>query len=198
VNDSGSREVPVAHGILAKIIRTFYSQRRDLREVLSSYHSLSPSLYYRLLALGCLEIVWNLPIGIFNLACNIIIPLQYGISYRFMNPWGFVHSNWDPVAFSYDDIIAAPTSRIISIYFVLWIPVAAGFVVFGLFGFTEQARSSYWGSIEAIARRIGWDIKPLGKHMVQHMVQHLTTLAFEPPAVSVKRGPRSAFCDENL
>ena len=62
-----------------------------MNEFLSSGGSINHSAYFRVLALGCLDILVTLPIGILNLAVDI-----KENEIVFYQGWSVIHTDWEP------------------------------------------------------------------------------------------------------
>jgi len=76
---------------LARIILTFYKQGRDVRRFLDSTPATSTSRYLRVLAVGLIDIVLTLPLGIMGLTSTIQDILQRGFAFAFYEGWDVVH-----------------------------------------------------------------------------------------------------------
>ena len=64
---------------------------------------MSPTVYFRVLALASLDIILTLPFGIVNIVLTIVSAPSSPFGLTFYPGWTNVHANWDPVGFSYAD-----------------------------------------------------------------------------------------------
>jgi hypothetical protein len=106
----------------------------------------------RILAIGILDVVLTLPFGLANilLTAELVKPLPFYIG------WTFVHSDWQPVGVTYDQILRSGFWNIFSGYFQSYSGIILSVVIFALFGLTEEARATYWRGICAITKLLGW------------------------------------------
>ena len=148
---------------LAAVTRTFYHQRQDVNRFLQSNDSISRTNYFRVLALASVDVLLTLPVGIVNIALNVsdsLAQLPGGLPFYF--GWTTDHSEWKPVGFSYADIVAGRTSTVARLYFIQWTSPVLAFAIFGLFGVTAEARTSYWRIICTICGWFGFKPKMRG------------------------------------
>ncbi|VDB95847.1 unnamed protein product [Peniophora sp. CBMAI 1063] len=140
-----------------KVIRAYYRQRRDANNFMrSDASSISTNVYLRILALASIDILLTLPIGIVNIALNIsstvvsidTVPLYPG--------WTALHSDWEPVSYTYAELETFGRSELARNYFSYWTSPVLAFAIFCLFGVTSEARASYWRIIRAVGDRVGW------------------------------------------
>jgi hypothetical protein len=115
--------------------------------------------FLRLLALGCLDTLLTLPIGIINILVksNTILvdsPAADG-TLPFYISWEETHSDWGLIAFSYARIVAAGRFNIFTYYFSAWTTCIVGIVIFALFGLTPDARATYWQGITFVCQYLG-------------------------------------------
>ncbi|VDC05053.1 unnamed protein product [Peniophora sp. CBMAI 1063] len=145
---------------LPHIARIFYRQSRDMDLFNhSNDSSVSRTIYYRILALASVDILLTLPIGVVSIALNTAISLSSG-PVPFYPGWTYDHTDWEPVAFTYADLLAQGTSTMAQNYFIQWTSPVLAFVVFGLFGVTAEARASYWRIVCAVGGWFGWKPTP--------------------------------------
>ncbi|VDB95837.1 unnamed protein product [Peniophora sp. CBMAI 1063] len=140
-----------------KIIRTYYHQSKDVNNVL---HGLNPSVsrtnYLRILALASIDILLTLPIGIVNITLDVVTTLPYG-SLPFYPGWTFLHSDWTILTASYAEQQSFGTAYQVGLYFSAWTSPVLAFTIFGLFGLTSEARSTYRRIICIIGSWPGWE-----------------------------------------
>ena len=128
----------------------FYRQNRDVNDFLRSDTSVSRTNYFRILALASVDIVLTLPFGIVNIVLSAMA-FAREVGLPFYWGWTLLHTDWEPVSYSYAEIKAGGTGTLAQLYFSQWTSPVLAFVIFGLFGLTSEARASYW----RIACRIG-------------------------------------------
>ncbi|KZV59129.1 STE3-domain-containing protein [Peniophora sp. CONT] len=145
----------------ARVIRIFHRQKRDMNQFLQSNNSVSRMNYFRLFALASIDIILTLPIGIVNIVLAITDSLdQSNGHWLFYSGWTFLHTGWEPVAFSYATLATKGTKTLTQRYFVQWTSPALAFAIFGLFGVTAEARVSYWRVLCTVGGRFGWKPTP--------------------------------------
>ncbi|KZV66748.1 STE3-domain-containing protein [Peniophora sp. CONT] len=146
-----------------KVVRTYYRQRKDINSFLRSNTSVSRTNYFRILVLASLDIMLTLPIGIVNITLNVVQPLSVD-EFPFYPGWTFLHTDWEPVGFSYTELQADGTSELALNYFVQWTSPVLAFVIFSLFGVSPEARASYWRIICTIGKWFGWKPTPRARN----------------------------------
>ncbi|KZV65150.1 STE3-domain-containing protein [Peniophora sp. CONT] len=147
-----------------KVARMYYRQRRDADSFLSSNSSVSRTSYLRIFILASIDILLTLPVGIVTLTLDITAALSPGFPFSFYPGWTFVHSNWEPVGIPYADIQADGTVQLALIYFSQWTSPVLAFAIFGLFGVTSEARTSYWRIVCTVGGWFGWKPTPRGRN----------------------------------
>ncbi|KZV69107.1 STE3-domain-containing protein [Peniophora sp. CONT] len=141
-----------------KVARTYYRQRRDIDSFLRSNSSVSRTNYIRILILASIDILLTLPIGIVNLTLDIVASLS-AKTFPFYPGWTLLHANWDPQIISYADLQAGGPAELSLTYFAQWTSPVLAFAIFGLFGVTPEAGTSYWRIICTVGGWFGW--KPI-------------------------------------
>jgi hypothetical protein len=151
--------------ISAKVIRAFYMNGRETQNMISSQSSsLSRGFYIRVLALGCLDILWTLPLGIFKVTLDVLAGLETSGQFSFTLPWHVLHTDTAPFGVSYKDFVSqGPAAIVVELYFIYWAPVCAGFVIFALFGLTEASRASYARIVATCLQFFG--VRSLGRQV---------------------------------
>ena len=150
----------ILESILVKTIRIFHRHSREINSFLQSNNSVSRTNYYRIFALASIDIVLTLPIGIATIALQSAELTAFG-HLPFYRGWTVVHTDWEPVSNSYEEVLEGGTSTVAQFYFVQWTSPILAFAIFGLFGVTSEARASYWRIIRTIGGRLGWKPIPL-------------------------------------
>ncbi|KZV59905.1 STE3-domain-containing protein [Peniophora sp. CONT] len=125
-----------------RVARIFYRQHRVLNRFLQSNDSISRTNYLRILALASIDVLLTLPMGIVSLVLFILPPLHRG-PLPFYQGWVRVHSDWGPESISYADLTAGGAANLAELYFQRWSSPVLVFAIFGLFGMTMEARTSY-------------------------------------------------------
>ena len=150
----------------------FYRQSRDINRFLQSNNSVSRNNYMRILALASIDVLITLPVGIATIVLSVTETLaQEPMPFYF--GWTFDHTDWEPVGYSYAEIVAFGTSSVVQLYFVQWTSPFLAFVIFGLFGVTLEARASYWRAIRTILGWFGWTpaLHPGAPHSSMHEME---------------------------
>ena len=147
---------------LAAVARTFHRQRQDVNNFLQSNDSISRTNYFRVLALASIDILLTLPIGIATIALAVSDELSFPSGLPFYFGWTYDHTEWEPVGFSYAEMVAGGQSNVAQVYFSHWTSPILAFVIFGLFGFTSEARASYWRVICTVCGWFGFKPKTRG------------------------------------
>lgn len=135
----------------ARIIYTFYHNRREMSEFLdSSEEGPSQNYYYRMLALGCFDIFTILPVGVMQLAYSIASDERFS----FYQGWSFVHLEMDPF-FVPKSVWSTEKWDVFTVHWNEWIYPFLALAFFCLFGLTPSAKSEYRRFIYIIARKFG-------------------------------------------
>lgn len=150
---------PDVHVYEARVALCFYRHNREMNRFLQSEESeVSRTNYFRILVLASIDIILTLPMGIVTLVLSITQSLSLPGPLVFYFGWAYDHSaGWsEPVTFSYAEVAAQGTSSEVQHYFNEWTSPVLAFVIFGLFGFTYDARALYWRIICTIGGWFGW------------------------------------------
>ncbi|EAU91360.1 RCB1 [Coprinopsis cinerea okayama7 len=151
--------IPLISGVYATLsIIAFRRRQTEFRDILSSSTNSHTTIsrYFRLMALGSVEIVLGFPLALTTCIVNAtLIPVQ---------PW----ISWEDTHFEFGTVLNVPaedwrsktatavmlevTSRWMSIVFAL--------LFFGFFGFADEAKKNYRAWAERAARLVGvkWDL----------------------------------------
>ncbi|KZV68488.1 hypothetical protein PENSPDRAFT_511578 [Peniophora sp. CONT] len=138
-----------------KVVRMLYRQRRDIHSFLNSNTSVSRTNYLRILALASVDILLTLPLGIVNITLHIISSLSQR-PIPFYGDWTSIHTDWEPVSFTYAELKAVGTVNLAQGYFNPWASTVLAFTIFGLLGLTSAARASCWRIICTLGGWVGW------------------------------------------
>ncbi|KAI0033876.1 GPCR fungal pheromone mating factor, partial [Vararia minispora EC-137] len=126
-----------------RILWTFYRHACEANRALSSHPSLSRPAYNRILALGCIDILITLPIGIVSLIQDFPLPAAYGFPFVFYPGWAPIHTDWAPISVTAAEWNSRSFWAAWSSYFGRWANAALGLLVFAIFGFSPDARRTY-------------------------------------------------------
>ncbi|VDB95773.1 unnamed protein product [Peniophora sp. CBMAI 1063] len=138
------------------VVRIFYRHNREMNQFLQSNNSVSRTNYFRILALASIDILLTLPIGVAIIVLNVKDQLSSFDRFPFYYGWTYDHTDWQPVSFSFADIVSEGPFNVAALYFTYWTSPALAFVIFGLFGITSEARASYWRIICTVGSWCGW------------------------------------------
>ncbi|KAI0027408.1 pheromone A receptor-domain-containing protein [Vararia minispora EC-137] len=139
-----------------KIIWTYYWHNKELNRFLRSNGSVSLDRFFRALALASFDILFNLPFGLVNITVTVALYREvYGPSFPFYQGWSAVHADWAVQTASYADERAKGSWALLNYYFPRLSTIVLGFMVFALFGCTEDARATYMRGIRAVGRLFG-------------------------------------------
>ena len=117
---------------------------------------MSRTNYYRIFALASIDVVLTLPIGITTVVLDLAGLVANLGHVPFYRGWTAVHTNWEPVSYSNEELLEAGTSVVAQVYFSQWTAPVLAFVIFGLFGVNKEARVSYWRAIRTVLGLFGW------------------------------------------
>jgi hypothetical protein len=144
---------------IAKTLWVFYNQRKDANQYLRSNNSAARSNYYRILAIGSIDIILTLPLGIVQLALAIRqYHEQYDSQLPFYQGWNTVHANWEPISISYSELVQDGAWTLAHQYFERWTSPLLGFAIFGLFGYSAEAQVTYRQVSRAVCKALGWKL----------------------------------------
>ncbi|VDC07979.1 unnamed protein product [Peniophora sp. CBMAI 1063] len=139
-----------------KVARMFYLHNRDINKFLRSNTSVSRSNYLRMLALASVDILLTLPFGIVNTVLGTVEGIATQGSFPFYPGWAEIHADKAPVAISYEELRAFGMFTFAGQYFEYWTSPVLAFTIFGLFGLTSEARTSYKRIAYAMLGWVGW------------------------------------------
>ncbi|KZV72160.1 fungal pheromone STE3G-protein-coupled receptor, partial [Peniophora sp. CONT] len=125
-----------------KVVRTFYRHSRDIHSFLNSNTSVSRTNYLRILILASIDILLTLPMGIVSIALRVT-STQPPSSLPFYWDWTESHPSSEPLSLPYAKLEELGTTTLVQLYFSHWTSPVLAFVIFGLFGMTSEACTSY-------------------------------------------------------
>lgn len=136
----------------AKVTWVFYQHHKNSRELLSD-SSTSRSLYLRVLALGCFDLLLVFPFNTISVIVGIqTYTTQLG-PLPFCQGWTAVHASWKPIPTPYTEFLEGGRTggTIPSL-----VDFTSALTIVALFGFTANARAAYrcWGSMLLRSLRI--------------------------------------------
>lgn len=132
-------ETDKAETISAKIIWTFYHQRKAVNEFLDSGAGMGRMKYMRVMILGCADAIIVLPL---NVAGALLASFQQQL--RFWPGWAKVHKHFYTIPRIRTKVLeSSGAALIISIRWTEWQNVFLAVVFFLLFGLTDEARRRY-------------------------------------------------------
>ncbi|VDB91222.1 unnamed protein product [Peniophora sp. CBMAI 1063] len=137
-----------------RVAIVFYHQRRDMNSFIQSANSVAHTNYFRILVLSSIDILLTLPIGIIAVTLYITNSLTNHPP-PFYGGWTADHSHWEPMVITYAETVAGGPSSVAQFYFSQWASTILAFAIFGLFGFTNEARATYWRGICTVAGWVG-------------------------------------------
>jgi hypothetical protein len=121
--------------------------------------SINRDKFIRILLLGCINIILTLPFGLLSLIPEIVDLIRF--KRPFYEGWDTIHSNWAPYTVSYaDELTNVDITAKVEDYAGAIYPIVLSFVIFALFGLTEDARATYRKGFVYVANIFGWRIKP--------------------------------------
>jgi hypothetical protein len=133
--------------IKPKLSTFFYRHSRETNEFFQSNGSINRPGYFRILALACIDILLTLPLGVISATIDLLSEIHEaspGSPFQFYSGWANVHSDGDPVAFSYEEIVGDGVWEVLYFFFINWTSPILAIAVFALFGCTSEARVTYW------------------------------------------------------
>jgi len=171
------------------IIKRLYPlSRRNVDRELSLPILHNRDLYKFCLALGILDIIFTLPVGVVNLIQDfkLLAPLPF----VWYPGWGAVHDGWDPVSVSQSDWIGSGFWNAWNFYFGRWSNIVLGFAMFIIFMLESKARSEFKNllvmPLRPILRRASAKAEPTLSSQIQFGEKldsprvDVSTLATEP------------------
>ena len=123
---------------LARIVLTFIRHKREMNEFLRSANSGVHRNYFRILAIGCVDIFIGIPIGLFYLLSGVLL---FG-PITFYDGWKETHTPWEPDPIPFTEWVGDLGDYITAIYCGARAPVIGG-PIFVLFGLTAESRAIY-------------------------------------------------------
>ena len=135
----------------AHILWSSYKRSEHIRRVLSRESSLSRSIYYRMMALGCIDAVITLPISIFEVISEIAPPPAI----QFYPGWHAIHSDFSSIGTIPASAWKKDLWSIVDVEWDLWINPLTAIFFFALFGMTKEVRTFYRRCFRKIVTPLG-------------------------------------------
>jgi pheromone a factor receptor len=140
---------------------------------------MSRTSYFRILALGCLDIVITLPISIINLV-SFFATLSGPTSLPAYIGWHANHVDFEPFGVDYADLTDT-TWDTFTTYFDYGQYAVLAVAIFALFGMTSSARSAYWSRVSVVSKLFG-----LRQPVRQGQSLTVDSIAFAAPGHQVR------------
>lgn len=158
---------------LGLILRSFLQRQAQFSQFVSSNSSITAGRYFRLMALGCVEMLCTTPLAIFQMVLNLTRgPLEPWRS------WADTHSNFSRVTLYPAVLWRSDRQTIIAFEFYRWTPVFCAVLFLLFFGFAQEARRNYRNAITAIlvaCRLKRKDKSPISTKSSRYVVHFLCT-----------------------
>lgn len=130
-------------------LRSLLARQAQFKEFISSNSGLTSSRYFRLMALATTELVFTIPLGIYELYSNAA-----GGALEPWEGWANTHFDFSRVD-QYPAIVWMSDSKLaVPLQLSRWIIPACAFVFFAFFGFAEEARKRYSICYLALVQRL--------------------------------------------
>ncbi|VDC02197.1 unnamed protein product [Peniophora sp. CBMAI 1063] len=143
-----------------RVARTLYRHNQAVNQFLHSNGSVSRTNYFRIIVLASTHILVTLPIGIATISLTVMDQLTEFGYLPFDAGWSYDHDDWQPESDTYADVLADGTLHVVQFYFIEWMSPILALAIFGLFGATSEARTSYWRVICRVGHWFGWEPTP--------------------------------------
>ncbi|KAF7331661.1 Pheromone B alpha 1 receptor [Mycena kentingensis (nom. inval.)] len=132
-------------------IRGFYASRKQFKELLASgNNNLNLNRYLRLMALASIDLIFNIPLGIWVLYTNVNV---VGLSP--WRSWADTHSNFSRVVQVPAFFWRRDPMSVASLETMRWATIFCAFVFWGFFGFASEARKNYRLAYYKVASKLG-------------------------------------------
>ncbi|EIW56741.1 STE3-domain-containing protein [Trametes versicolor FP-101664 SS1] len=186
---------PILIGIISSVycilsLIMLLKRHAQFREFLQTGGALTVSRYYRLMALAVTEIVFTIPLGVYELYSNAIDGA--------LHPW----LGWDDAHFDFSVVEEVPAvvwraypKVAIPLEMSRWVLPVCAFVFFGYFGFAEEARRHYKLAWKFVSDRFAFFRLRVSSRLASHseLPSHSQTKEdFLPPYVSYPKPPAAA------
>lgn len=128
--------------------------------------------YIRVLALGCVDILLSLPVGIIS----FVLSVGVGPTIPFWPGWSEIHTAWAPLPTTAEQWLSDPWFRF-RIYWNSWVNVFFAVTIFALFGLNPESRKVYGRVLgttrESVAKVSEWTSSVITSTLVPASVHTL-------------------------
>ncbi|TFK87793.1 putative fungal pheromoneG-protein-coupled receptor [Polyporus arcularius HHB13444] len=131
-------------------LRAFFHRRRQFNELMASNNNLTFNRYFRLMGLAAIEVLFTIPLTIYNIIENLRVAPIYeyrglaDLHYRFSRVNSMSAIAW-----------RASPELIKVMNFRVWAPIGCAILFFCFFGLAEEARKHYKLALSSVAKRVG-------------------------------------------
>ncbi|KAH9837843.1 putative fungal pheromoneG-protein-coupled receptor [Rhodofomes roseus] len=145
---------PIVIGLVSAVycvlsLHSLLKRQAQFKQFLSSGAGLTPSRYYRLMALSMTEILFTTPFGAYEIYSAVT-----GSSMQPWLGWANTHYNFSRVV-QYPAIVWMSNPQLaIPLQLSRWIIVGCAFIFFAFFGFAEEARRRYYALYSSLCSRM--------------------------------------------
>ncbi|KAI0311319.1 GPCR fungal pheromone mating factor [Amylostereum chailletii] len=160
--------------LYTKLLWLFLREKREINSILQSNTTMHRSNFFRILAIGCLDTIITLPLGILNITRSVLQTINNATTgLPFWPGWSAIHDDWEPVQLLASEWKTDKWNEL-SIRLLMWKNAPLALVYFLIFGLTGEARATY--------RRMFWTaVRPF--HWVPPSPPELGSMAFTPGQV---------------
>jgi hypothetical protein len=136
----------------ARIIRVFYRcNQNSNRDGQNSF--MTRNRYFRVLAIGCFNILLTFPFELVNMIINIKALVKSRAP--FYIGWNETHTNWSPTSKSYAEIRNIEASGLVGTYFPLCSYIVLSITTVVLFGLTPETCSKLDNWLQIVRKALG-------------------------------------------
>ena len=131
-------------------LRAFFQRRRQFDQLMSSNPNLTFNRYFRLMGLAAVEVLFTIPLTIYNIVQNVRLAPIY--VYRGMADlhWGFSRIEQQPAIVWRQD-----PNLVAAMQFRAWAAIGCALLFFCFFGLAEEARKHYRSALTSVTKRLG-------------------------------------------
>lgn len=144
------------YSVVAWIVWAFYKHRREMEEHLATDSLINRSNYIRFLILGCVDILFTLPVTIINFLQEVLSEKT-----TFWPGFAVVHAQFSTIPTTTTE---QWKSLGIWVNFIVrfnqWINPVWAVIFFGIFGFSKEARARYSWAFWKVVRPFGFKPRP--------------------------------------
>ncbi|KAI0656216.1 STE3-domain-containing protein [Cubamyces menziesii] len=131
-------------------LRAFFKRRRDFSTLVASNSNLTFNRYFRLMGLAAIEVLFTIPLAIYNIVQNLTaIPIYPFKGYADLHYWFSRVDQKSAVSWRADPGLVAGMN------FKRWTVIGCALLFFLFFGLAEEARKHYRLALSSVAKRVG-------------------------------------------